>query len=85
MSALPLYEYLSIDPENTPLIDSVVVSILLPLIDAPCTFRDLVGRSQKLYPIDPVSGEAIALSQATQKVKDLLIPLYEMGYILLES
>lgn len=85
MSALPLYEYLSIDPENRPLIDSVVVSLLLPMIDAPCGFRDLVGRSQKLHPIDPVSGEAIGLSQATQKVKDLLIPLYEMGYVLLES
>lgn len=85
MSALPLYEYLSIDPEITPLVDSVVVSFLFPLIDAPWSFRDLVGRSQKLYPIDPVSGEEIGLSQATQKVKDLLIPLYEMGYILLES
>ncbi|MDJ1167891.1 class I SAM-dependent methyltransferase [Roseofilum sp. BLCC_M154] len=85
MSALPLYDYLSIDPENRPLIDSVVVSLLLPLVDAPCTFRDLVGRSQKLYPVDPVSGEAIGPSQATQKVKELLIPLYEMGYVLLES
>jgi len=85
MSALPLHHYLSIDPKTTPAIDSGVISILLPLIDAPCAFRDLVERSHRLYPVDPVTGEAIGPSQATQKVQDLLIPLYEMGYILLES
>ncbi|MBP0029009.1 class I SAM-dependent methyltransferase [Roseofilum sp. Guam] len=85
MSALPLNHYLPLDPGTTPLIDSGIISILLPMIDAPCAFRDLVERSQRLYPFDPFTGEAISPSQATQKVKDLLIPLYEMGYVLLES
>jgi len=85
MSALPLHHYLPIDSETAPVIDSGVISILLPLIDAPCAFRDLVRRSQRLYPVDPVTGEAISPLQAAEKVKDLLIPLYEMGYVLLES
>lgn len=85
MSTLPLDEYLSLKSGQPPAIDSGIISILLPLIDAPCTFVSLVTRSQTLYPVDPVTGEAISPLQATQKVKDLLIPLYEMGYVLLES
>ncbi len=85
MSVLPLHHYLPLDPGTTPLIDSRIISILLPLIDAPCAFRDLVERSQRLYPVNPVNSKEIAPSQATQKVKDLLIPLYQMGYVLLES
>ena len=83
--AIALHQHLSIDDSITPLVDSLVTSCLLPLIDAPCSFQFLAERWQNIHPIDPITLEAKTLSQAKQQIRDILIPLEEMGYILLET
>ncbi|MDJ1182187.1 class I SAM-dependent methyltransferase [Roseofilum casamattae] len=83
--AIALHQHLPIDPSITPLVDSLVTSCLLPLIDAPRSFQWLVQRWQAIRAVDPVTWEATTPSQAMQQVKDILTPLQEMGYILLET
>ncbi len=65
-------------------LESNIVSVLLPLWDAPQTLAFLVKRWLILNPIDPISLEPISVEDATNKVKSIVTILEDWGYILLQ-
>ena len=83
--AIALHHYLPISPNINPVMDSSVTTHFFPLIDSPLPFPSLVKRWQLLHPVDPITLEATTREQATQELKAELVPLHEMGYVLLES
>jgi 2-polyprenyl-3-methyl-5-hydroxy-6-metoxy-1,4-benzoquinol methylase len=65
-------------------IDSLIAACLLPLLDAPQKMPVLVQRWQKLRPINPVTLEATREKDGFEMVKQLLLQLENLGYVLLE-
>ena len=70
---------------NVPVgVDSLSAGCLLPLLDAPQSLMNLVRRWQQIRPIDPVSLQPTSDAEAFELVKNLIMPLEELGYILVE-
>jgi 2-polyprenyl-3-methyl-5-hydroxy-6-metoxy-1,4-benzoquinol methylase len=66
-------------------IDSFSAGCVLPLLEAPQPITALIQRWQQLHPIDPVTLELISTTDAFELVKNLLLPLEEFGYVLIEQ
>jgi hypothetical protein len=66
-------------------IDSLSAGCLLPLLDAPQLMTGLVKRWQQIRPIHPVTLEPTPEENAFELVRHLLLPLEELGYVMLES
>lgn len=66
-------------------IDSQGAGCLLPLLEKPRSVRELVQWWQKLRPFDPVALEPTSEAKALARVKELLLPLEENGYVMIES
>ncbi|MBD1822698.1 methyltransferase domain-containing protein [Cyanobacteria bacterium FACHB-DQ100] len=66
-------------------IDSQGTGCLLPLLEKSRSVRELVQWWQKLRPIDLVTLEPTSEAEALARVKELLQPLEESGYVMIES
>ncbi len=67
------------------LLDSTIAACLLPLWDEAQSMLSLVERWQKLRPVHLVSLKPTTQEEAVEVVKQVLIKLEEIGYVLLES
>ncbi|NDJ17592.1 class I SAM-dependent methyltransferase [Myxacorys almedinensis] len=65
-------------------IDSLLAACLLPLLNAPQRMPDLVERWQQLRPLNPITLETTDQKDSFEMVKQLLLQLETLGYILLE-
>jgi 2-polyprenyl-3-methyl-5-hydroxy-6-metoxy-1,4-benzoquinol methylase len=79
-----LCRHLKVQDRGTLSIDSLVGSCLLPLVSVPQPMTTLVQRWQKLMPLHPVTLEPVEEATTFELVKQMLLPLEEFGYILLE-
>jgi hypothetical protein len=66
------------------IIDSQGAGCLLPLLEMPRSIEVLVKWWQKLRPFNPVTQEPTSETEALERVKGLLMPLEENGYVMLE-
>lgn len=66
-------------------IDSLMASCLLPLTEGSQSMDALVQRFKKLRPLNPVTLEPTPDSDAFELIRQLLMTLEELGYVLLES
>jgi SAM-dependent methyltransferase len=66
-------------------IDSYSAGCLLPLLDVQQPMSALVQRWQQLHPIDPVTLAAIPEDEAFELVKNIVLPLEEFGYVMVEQ
>lgn len=70
---------------NTPVsIDSLSAGCLLPLLDAAQPMEALVQRWLQIRPINPVTLEPTSGQDAFALLRELLIPLENLGYVMLE-
>lgn len=65
-------------------IDSFMAACLLPLLEGPQPFPALVQRYKTLRPVHPVTLAPTEDAEAIELVKQLLIQLQNLGYLLLE-
>ncbi len=65
-------------------VSGAIVIGLLPLLDGPKTFTQLVDYWQEVCPVDPVSLEPAAAEQAEAPLRYMLGELAKWGYILAE-
>ncbi|GAP93934.1 class I SAM-dependent methyltransferase [Leptolyngbya sp. NIES-2104] len=66
------------------IIDSQGAGCLLPLLEMPRSINALVQWWQKLRPFNPVTQEPTSETEALERVKGLLLPLEENGYVMIE-
>lgn len=66
-------------------LDSTMAACLLPLWENAQLMPSLVERWQKLCPVHPVSLEPTTRQEAFEVVKQTLVKLENIGYVLLES
>ncbi len=66
-------------------IDSSIALCLIPLLEQPQSIMSLVERWKQVRPLDPVTLEATDESQAFYLVKQLLLRLESLGYVMLET
>jgi 2-polyprenyl-3-methyl-5-hydroxy-6-metoxy-1,4-benzoquinol methylase len=76
-------KYLPVTGEQS-LVDSSVAACLLPLWEGVQSVPSLMERWQKLRPVDPVTLEPTAESEAFKVVSSSLMGLEHSGYVLLE-
>ncbi|MFB2922301.1 class I SAM-dependent methyltransferase [Aerosakkonema funiforme] len=77
-------KYLPFVKESSLLMDSMVVSCLIPLLEKPMSMRSLVERWRYIRPVNPVNLEPIATETAFDLVKKILTTLEPIGFVLLE-
>lgn len=65
-------------------VDSLSAGCLLPLLEAPQPMKALVQRWQQIRSIDPVTLEPTSDCEAFDLVKNLILPLEELGYVMVE-
>jgi len=65
-------------------IDSLIAACLLPLLDSPQGMLVLVQRWQRLRPLNPITLEATDEKEGFEMVKQLLLQLENLGFVLLE-
>jgi ubiquinone/menaquinone biosynthesis C-methylase UbiE len=80
---LTISRYLS-PPEEVITIDSSIAPCLVPLLEQPHTMLSLVKRWQQIRPIDPVTLAPNDERQIFDVIKQLLLRLEELGYLMLE-
>lgn len=84
LKAFQISDYLPLI--NTPVaIDSLSAGCLLPLLELSQPMNALVQWWQKLRPFNPVTLEPTPDAEAFNLIKNLLLPLEEMGYVMLET
>lgn len=66
-------------------IDSQGASCLLPLLEMPKSINALIDWWRTLRPFNPVTQEPTSEAEAFARVKTLLKPLEEIGYVMIES
>ncbi|MBW4522403.1 MAG: class I SAM-dependent methyltransferase [Scytolyngbya sp. HA4215-MV1] len=66
-------------------LDSTIAACLLPLVESPQPMLALVQRWQQIQPLHPLTLESITEWEAFDRIKDLLVYLEELGYVLLET
>ncbi|MBD2179890.1 class I SAM-dependent methyltransferase [Planktothrix sp. FACHB-1355] len=81
---LEIAKYLPFVKESSLLMDSMVVSCLIPLLEKPMSMRSLVERWRYIRPVNPVNLEPIATETAFDLVKKILTTLEPIGLVLLE-
>ncbi|MGC9505973.1 class I SAM-dependent methyltransferase [Baaleninema sp.] len=79
-----LSEYLPVPGVTNIFIDSVTATTLLPLFDAPKSMSELVAFWQKTRPLNPITLEATTQTEAFDAVRDLLVTLEDLGFVMLE-
>ncbi len=84
LKALPITNYLQL-VDSVLTIDSLSASCLFPLLEMPRSIHELVQRWQQIRPINPMTLEPIPEPEAFELVKQLLLPLEKMGYVMIES
>ena len=65
-------------------IDSAIAATILPLLAGSQSFASLVERWQQLYPLHPVTLDAIDSEKTFTLLKQMLIGLEHKGYVMLE-
>lgn len=71
---------------NLPIvIDSQGAGCLLPLLEMPRPMSALVDWWCKLRPFNPVTQQPTSVIEAFERVKALLMPLEEIGYVMIEN
>lgn len=70
--------------KDTVSIDSSMTLCLIPLLEQPQSMKSLVERCQRVMPLNPVSLEATDEKQTFYLVKQLLVTLGELGFLMLE-
>lgn len=75
--------YLQMGDESVS-IDSLMAGCLFPLLDGPRPVMSLVDRYKTLRPLDLMTLEPTQTEEAIERVKQLLLQLENLGYILLE-
>jgi 2-polyprenyl-3-methyl-5-hydroxy-6-metoxy-1,4-benzoquinol methylase len=71
--------------EESVTIDSLMAGCILPLTDGSQTIQQLVARWQQLRPIHPVTLQPTEAAEAFELVKQLLLQLERLGYVLVEQ
>lgn len=66
------------------LVDNLMVACLLPLVENALPVTSLVEMWQRLRPIQPLTLEPTTAPEAWETIKQLLLSLEELGYVLLE-
>lgn len=84
LKAFQISGYLSLG-EYPVSIDSLSAGCLLPLLEMPQSTNKIVQRWQQIRPINPVTLEPTPEKEAFELVKQMLMPLEEMGYVMLET
>ena len=82
---LEIAKFLPFVKESTLLMDSVVVSCLLPLLDGAMSMQSLVERWRQVRPVNPATLEPIEPELAFSIVKRMLITLEQTKFVLLEK
>lgn len=82
---LEITQFLPFVKEPTLLMDSMVVSCLIPLLEKPMQMQSLVKRWHQVRPINPITLEAIAPEEAFALVKRMLITLEQIKMVLVEK
>ncbi|WP_017660687.1 class I SAM-dependent methyltransferase [Baaleninema simplex] len=77
-------EYLPVPGVTNLFIDSVTAASLLPLFDAPKSMFELVAFWNKTHPLNPVTLEATTQTEALDAVRDLMVTLEDLGFVMLE-
>ncbi len=83
LNPFEISKYLPVTGEQS-LVDSSVAACLLPLWEGIQSVPSLMERWQKLRPVDPVTLEPTAESEAFKVVSSSLMGLEHSGYVLLE-
>ncbi|MDC0834448.1 class I SAM-dependent methyltransferase [Geitlerinema sp. CS-897] len=78
-------EYLPIPGLSNVFVDSVTATGLLPLFDKPQTMPDLVTFWKKTRPLNPITLEPTTPTEAFDAVRDLLVTLEDLGFVMLEG
>jgi 2-polyprenyl-3-methyl-5-hydroxy-6-metoxy-1,4-benzoquinol methylase len=83
LKAFQISSYLQL--MNAPVaVDSLSAGCLLPLLEMPQSMGALVQWWQKLRPFNPVTLEPTPDADALDLIKNLLLPLEDMGYVMVE-
>ena len=82
---LEIAKFLPFVKESTLLMDSVVVSCLLPLLDGAMSMQSLVERWRQVRPVNPATLEPIEPELAFSLVKRILITLAQIEFVLVEK
>ncbi|MCL1466812.1 methyltransferase domain-containing protein [Argonema galeatum A003/A1] len=77
--------YLAFAKDPTLLIDSTLTAMLLPLLEETQSIPSLVQNWLQVRPLHPVTLDPIHEQAAFQSVKQLLISLEQIGFVLLEQ
>ncbi|NEP09095.1 MAG: class I SAM-dependent methyltransferase [Symploca sp. SIO2C1] len=83
LNSFEISKYLLI-PGWQSVVDSTIAACLLPLLESAQSMRSLVELWQKLYPVNPVTLEAITNEEAITIVRQALTGLEEQGYVMIE-
>jgi SAM-dependent methyltransferase len=75
---------LTMPPDHALILESVISSVLLPLLEAPQPFSALVDRYLKVRPVDPVTLAPLDRQIAVSYLSEILGMLETDGFILLE-
>ncbi|BAU13365.1 methyltransferase type 11 [Leptolyngbya sp. NIES-3755] len=84
LKAFQLSDYLQL-VNHAVAVDSLSAGCLLPLLEMPQPMNALVQWWQKLRPFNPVTLEPTPETEAFDLIKNLLLPLEEMGYVMVET
>lgn len=76
--------YLPFTKESNLLMDSMVASCLVPLLEGCESMQSLVQRWLKIRPVDPPTLEPTTPQAAFETIKQMLTTLEQIGFVLLE-
>jgi len=77
-------EHLPIPGVSNVFIDSVTATSLLPLFDTPQLMSELVAFWHRVYPLQPMTLQPRTETEAFDAVRDLLVTLEDLGFVMLE-
>lgn len=80
----PLSKYLPLTQDHVSIKNNIAACLYPPLLESPKPIEFLVKRWQRLYPENPITGEATTEEQAFKIIRDLIIDRESFGDILLE-
>lgn len=83
IQSVEIGRYLPYSKNSILYLEPIAAACLLPLFDAPRSIKSLVERWQKLMAVDPINLQALSPEVAFNHLKDLLISLERIGYVLM--